>query len=283
MKEFRFRLILIVGAIGLSIYLLYPTYADYQNTKEIEQILEKKKQELLVSNPDLNKTEIDKLLQVMEDSLIASNPDITSEREKRIKLGLDLQGGMRVVLEVNTGKLLEKLAKNPDEVFKTTIAEAEEEAVLSDESVVDILGRKLQEKGIRLSRYFGTIRQEDDEIIAGLKNDVEDAVTRAMQIIRSRVDQYGVSEPTIQRQGSRRIIVELPGVAREEEAKQLLQGTALLEFRLVRDPEFTFAVMQKINDVLAGKVEADTTISESGDTTITSNDTTAAKNDSIPP
>jgi len=61
-----------------------------------------------------------------------------------------------------------------------------------------------------------------------------------MEIIRNRVDQYGVSEPSIQRQGTRRIIVELPGVAREEEAKQLLQGTALLEFRLLKDPELTF-------------------------------------------
>ena len=61
-----------------------------------------------------------------------------------------------------------------------------------------------------------------------LTKSAEDAVNRAMEIIRNRVDQYGVSEPSISRQGSRRVIVELPGVAKEEEAKQLLQGTALL-------------------------------------------------------
>ncbi len=94
----------------------------------------------------------------------------------------------------------------------------------SDESVVDIFGRKLEEKKIRLSRYFGNVREEDSEILDKLKNQAEDAVSRAMEIIRNRVDQYGVSEPSIQRQGCRRIIVELPGVAREEEAKQLLQG-----------------------------------------------------------
>jgi preprotein translocase subunit SecD len=93
-----------------------------------------------------------------------------------------------------------------------------------------------------------------------------------MEIIRNRVDQYGVSEPSIQRQGSRRIIVELPGISREEEAKQLLQGTALLEFRLVKDPEFTINVMQRIDDVLAGKVIDDTT---SADTNETAADTTA--------
>ena len=89
------------------------------------------------------------------------------------------------------------------------LAEAENEAALSDESVVDILGRKFDQRQIRLSRYFGTIREDDEEILNKLKEDAEDAVTRAMEIIRNRVDQYGVSEPSIQRQGSRRVIVEL--------------------------------------------------------------------------
>ena len=68
---------------------------------------------------------------------------------KRIKLGLDLQGGMRVVLEVNTVKLLEKLANNPDDAFRKILAEAGKEAALSNESVVELVGNKFQEKGIR--------------------------------------------------------------------------------------------------------------------------------------
>ncbi len=158
---------------------------------------------------------------------------------------------MRVVLEVNTGKLLEKVANNPDDVFKKVLAEAQAEALRTDEPVVDILGRKFQERNIRLSRYYGTIRQDDAEILDELNKSAEDAVNRAMEIIRNRVDQYGVSEPSISRQGSRRVIVELPGVAKEEEAKQLLQGTALLEFRLVKDAELTYPIMQRIDDVLA--------------------------------
>ncbi len=279
MKEFRFRLILIVGAIALAIYLLWPTYVDYQYGKEIEKTLKTKKEEITSSQPELTNTQVEKMLEVVEDSLLTDNPDISKTREKRIKLGLDLQGGMRVVLEVNTGKLIEKLAKNPDEVFKSLLAEAEEEAALSNEAVVDIIALKFQEKEIRLSRYFGTIRQDDDEILAGLKEDAEDAVTRAMEIIRNRIDQYGVSEPSIQRQGSRRIIVELPGVAREEEAKQLLQGTALLEFRIVRDPDFAFAIMQKVDEVLAGNIilpDTSETVSEITDTSL------VAAEDSIP-
>src|SRR5665811_1262392 len=84
----------------------------------------------------------------------------------------------------------------------------------TDESVVDIVGRKFEQRQIRLSRYFGTIREDDNDIMKKLKEDAEDAVSRAIEIIRNRVDQYGVSEPSLQRQGSRRIIVELPGIAK---------------------------------------------------------------------
>ncbi|MEO8399322.1 MAG: protein translocase subunit SecD [Ignavibacteriaceae bacterium] len=253
MKEFRFRIILILAAVALCLYLLYPTYVDYQNNKKISRIVENQRTILKENNLNLTKAEIDRRLKVYEDSIKSADKGIAEARAKRIKLGLDLQGGMRVVLEVNTGKLIEKLVNNPDDNFKITITESEKEAAQTDESIVDIFGRKLEQKGIRLSRYFGNVRESDTEILDNLKKQAEDAVTRAMEIIRNRVDQYGVSEPSIQRQGSRRVIVELPGVAREEEAKQLLQGTALLEFKLVKDPEFTFGVMQKVDNALAGK------------------------------
>lgn len=277
MKEYRFRIIIILAAIALSIYLLYPTFLDYQNNKHIQSVVEQKKQEILKQNPKISKSELEELLTIVEDSVKQSDPSYIENRLKRLKLGLDLQGGMRVVLEVNTAKLLEKLANNPDQVFNSSLAEAQKEAETSDESVVEILARKLQQKGIRLSRYFGNIRMDDAEIIDQLKKDSEDAVTRAMEIIRNRVDQYGVSEPSIQRQGSRRIIVELPGIAKEEEAKQLLQGTALLEFRLVKDPEFTYQIMERIDKALAKVLAAgnDSLLAELSDTTKKS-DTTAA-------
>lgn len=256
MKEFRFKTILILAAIALSIYLLYPTFQDYRNNKKLTSELQSKRNELKKLNPNFSKEQLDKMMSIVEDSIKIADPSILEARKKRMKLGLDLQGGMRVVLEVNTGKLLEKIANNPDDVFKKVLAEAQAEAAKTDEPVVDIVGRKFKERGIRLSRYFGTIRQDDNEIITELKKSSEDAVNRAMEIIRNRVDQYGVSEPSISRQGSRRIIVELPGVAKEEEAKQLLQGTALLEFRLVKDAEFTFPVMQRIDDVLAKRTQS---------------------------
>ena len=275
---------MVLGAIVLALYLLYPTYVDYQNSNDINKILEERKQQLLAVNPDLTLSQLDDMLRVVEDSLLSADPEITKTREKRIKLGLDLQGGMRVVLEVSTSQLLAKLANNPDETFEEILKEAEEESILSDESIVDIVGRKLTERGIRYSRYFGTIRQDDDQILGGLKEDTDDAVTRALEIIRNRIDQYGVAEPSIQRQGSRRIIVELPGVAREEEAKQLLQGTALLEFRLLKEPEFTISVMQKIDESLAkamGVLDTIITQSEIGETSIAEGDTSLVANDTL--
>jgi preprotein translocase subunit SecD len=275
---------MVLGAIVLALYLLYPTYVDYQNSNDINKILEEKRQQFLAANSDITLSQLDNMLKVIEDSLLSADPDITKTREKRVKLGLDLQGGMRVVLEVSTSQLLAKLANNPDDAFEEILKEAEEEAILSDESIVDIVGRKLTERRIRYSRYFGTIRQDDDQILAGLKEDTDDAVTRALEIIRNRIDQYGVAEPSIQRQGSRRIIVELPGVAREEEAKQLLQGTALLEFRLLKEPEFTIAVMQNIDESLAkamGVLDTITSQSEIGDTLIGEGDTSLVSNDTL--
>ncbi len=251
MKEYRFKIILILAFIALSIYLLYPTFQDYQNNKSLTSALESARNKIQKLNPDLSKDQVEKMVTLVEDSIKIADPSILEARKKRVKLGLDLQGGMRVVLEVNTGKLLEKIANNPDDVFKKVLAEAQTEALRTDEPVVEIVGRKFQERNIRLSRYYGTIRQDDAEIMDELSKSAEDAVNRAMEIIRNRVDQYGVSEPSISRQGSRRVIVELPGVAKEEEAKQLLQGTALLEFRLVKDAELTYPVMQRIDDVLA--------------------------------
>jgi preprotein translocase subunit SecD len=283
MKEFRFRLILILGAIALSLYLLWPTFQDYQNSKQTTEILSEKEKQIKEANPKISKDNLKDLLNIVEDSIKLADPSILENRQQRVKLGLDLQGGMRVVLEVNTAKLLEKIAKNPDDTFKKVLNDATAESNLSDESVVDIFGRIMNQRDIRISRYFGRITQDDDEILDKLKQDAEDAVARAMEIIRNRVDQYGVSEPSIQRQGTRRIIVELPGVAKEEEAKQLLQGTALLEFRLVKEPEFAYSVMERIDNVLAGKTLEDTTASDtttaetaSPDTT---SDTTLAEND----
>jgi len=231
------KIILIVAAVALALVFLYPSFEDYQHRTKLSSLSDQDSVAYFEQNEE----------------------DILDARLKRIKLGLDLQGGMRVVLEVDILQMLEDIAKNKDENFRTIISEVRAEAGENDESVIPILGRKFEERGIRLSRYFGSIRESDAAIMSQLDDETEKAVDRGIEVVRNRVDQYRVSEPTIQKQGGRRIIVELPGVKDEREVRRLLQGTAKLEFRLLRDADISYKVMKSIDDFLSGKVEEDTT------------------------
>lgn len=247
MKKNRFKIIVILFAVGLSLYFLYPTYKDYNYTQQLRTL----------TGPDSLK-----FLEEHED-------DIRDTRFKRIKLGLDLQGGMRVVLEVDVLKLWEDMAKNKEEVFASVMTGVRDEARTSEELLINIFRRKFQEKGIRISRYYGSLRDTDDELVARLDEESSNAVERAIEIVRNRVDQYGVSEPSIQKAGGRRIIVELPGVSKETEVRQLLQGTALLEFKLLKEPDIVLKVFESIDkhlssisgsDTLGTPVQKDTSI-----------------------
>jgi len=246
-KQYRGKLIIILAAIGLAAYFLYPTYQSYRITKHLQTL----------SGAD-------------SATYVQTNEkEIMDARAKRIKVGLDLQGGMRVVLEVNVLKMLEELAKNKDDQYNAIVAEVEKESQLSDERITDIFQRKFEEKQIRLSRYYGNLRETNDEIVKNLQDEADKAVDRAMEIVRNRVDQYGVSEPSIQKEGARRIIVELPGVSNEDEVRKLLQGTALLEFKLMKDPDIIYKTMDAIDKYLASRGFTDTTSSASSSDTTT--------------
>ncbi len=241
MRKYRFRIILIALAVALGAYYLWPTYVDYSLHKELSQ---------LSGQDSLNFLE-------------QHEADIRDVRARRIKLGLDLQGGMRVVLEVNILKLIESLAKNVDDTFVQILRETQDEASRSDESPVAIFRKKFEQRQMRMSKYYRSLRENNDEITAYLEDEAKKAIDRAMEIVRNRVDQYGVSEPSIQKLGASRIIVELPGVTKESEVRQLLQGTALLEFKLLREADQVVAVMKAIDEALAG------------DTALAKQDTTA--------
>jgi preprotein translocase subunit SecD len=234
----RSKILIIIASVLLSLYFLYPTYQDYQTQNTLKSL----------SGPDS--------LQFIEEY----EADIKQHRLDRIKLGLDLQGGMRVVLEVDVLKLLEDLAKNKDEAFEEIIREVRTAAQTSEEQPVAILRRAFEGREVRMSRYYGNLRDDNNEITAFLEDESTKAIDRAMEIVRNRVDQYGVSEPSIQKLGGTRIIVELPGVSKEEEVRQLLQGTALLEFKLLKEPDVVYRVMESIDKMLAAENPADTTV-----------------------
>ena len=154
MKEFRFKIIIIAAAFALSIYLLYPTYSDYQNSKKISESIQKIADTLKTSSTTMSEADIEAVLSAKEDSIFSSDPSFKDAREKRIKLGLDLQGGMYLVMEVNTAKLLEKLAKDPDQKFLEILNEAERQAKVEDVNLVSVLAEKLHWRKLRLSLKF---------------------------------------------------------------------------------------------------------------------------------
>jgi SecD/SecF fusion protein len=234
-RKYRTKLIVIAATVLLALYFLYPTYRDYALHSQMKTL----------QGADS--------LQFVE----KNEQEIRENRAKRIKLGLDLQGGMRVVLEVNVLKLLEGLGKNKDEVFTRIISEVREEIKRSEESPVVIMRRKFEQQQIRMSRYFGSLRDDNDKVAGMLEDEAKKAIDRAIEIVGNRVDQYGVSEPSIQKLGGSRINVELPGVSKEAEVRQLLQGTALLEFKLLKDPEIAYRVMESMDRTLSASAAAD--------------------------
>jgi preprotein translocase subunit SecD len=238
-RKYRAKILLILLCVGLSLYFLYPTWQDYRLTSEMRTL----------SGPD-SAAFVEK-----------HENEIRDNRAKRVKLGLDLQGGMRVVLEVNVLKLLDDLAKNKDETFTTILREVQDEARRTEESPVQIMRRKFETRGVRMSRYYLSLRDDNDRITAYLQDETTKAIDRAVEIVGNRVNQYGVSEPSIQKLGSTRINVELPGVSKEQEVRQLLQGTALLEFKLLKEPDIAYRIMEAVDKaVAAAKVDStDTT------------------------
>ena len=179
---------------------------------------------------------------------------------KSIKLGLDLQGGMNLVMEVDVRALLNALAKNKDERFEKALQNAADKSLKSDATFISLFVKELQDMGVDVARYYGTrTLRTQDEIVAYLQNQRDEAVGRSLEVLRNRVDEFGVAEPTIQKQGDRRIIVELAGITDPDRVRGIVGKTALLEFRLLKDPQMVDNVGNRINSYLKGLAGPDTT------------------------
>ena len=165
-------------------------------------------------------------------------------REMQIGLGLDLKGGMNVILEVSIPDVVKALAANTqDPVFNETLAAAKKRAVSSQDNFVDIFAQeyaKIAGADAKLSAFFATSNLKEkinsqtsnEEIIAVLKEEVNAAVGNSFNVLRTRIDRFGVAQPNIQELAGKqgRIMVELPGIKEPERVRKLLQGSANLEF-----------------------------------------------------
>lgn len=163
-------------------------------------------------------------------------------KETELGLGLDLQGGMHVTLAVSPVEIVKGLAGNPkDTGFNQSVDEAKELAKTSNDKYVSLFYSAFQKNnpGKKLSTIFATaanrgrisLETSDSDIIGIIDTEVENAIERSFNILRTRIDRFGTSQPNIQRiQGSGRIQIELPGVDNQERVRNLLQGVAKLQF-----------------------------------------------------
>ena len=176
---------------------------------------------------------------------------------KIIKQGLDLKGGIYIVLEVDLPTLVTTLAINKDVKFERTINDVRN--ILAEnpqKKFFTVFTKKIRENGLRLPRYYDVdYGAKAEDILNSIQEQADDAINRVLEILQNRVDQFGVSEPTIQKQGNRRIIVELAGIQDSERARALLQSTAQLEFFLVKSPEVTNDILSQIDKVVKGDEE----------------------------
>lgn len=163
-------------------------------------------------------------------------------KERELNLGLDLRGGMNVTLEISVSEIVRALAGyTTDQTFQSAMERALEMQKTSRDDFISLFGRAFEEvdPGASLAYFFSTpemreritVTSTNEDVLRVLRQEVNDAVDRSFQILRTRIDRFGVAQPNIQKLAtSGRILVELPGIKEPERVRRLLQGTARLEF-----------------------------------------------------
>jgi SecD/SecF fusion protein len=161
-------------------------------------------------------------------------------KDGAINLGLDLQGGMYVLLETDIPTLVEKIAGKKTEELREAIQEADERSINNQTDFFTEFLTVANNRELRLFRNYNNLAttRDNESVISELKIQRDNAIASALEIIRNRIDEFGVSEPTIQKYGANRIIVELAGVQDSDRARNLIQRTASLEFTLILNDQW---------------------------------------------
>ena len=212
-------------------------------------------------------------------------------REMEISLGLDLKGGMNVVLELNVADVIRSLSNNnQDENFNKALTSAYARQATSQRDFIDLFAEEYKnlDSGARLSAIFSTFELKDKitpqstdaQVVSVLKEELKSAIDNSFNVLRTRIDRFGVVSPNIQRlETAGRILVELPGVKDPERVRKLLQGSANLEFwetyqlpevyqQLVAADNILATVLKEHNDE-ASATETETVSTDGADTTVT--------------
>ena len=191
-------------------------------------------------------------------------------KEKELNLGLDLKGGMNIVLQLDLAELVRSCAREKTtEEFNKAMALAQERADQTHEDFISLFAAAWDEvaPGKRLSfdidldKLSGDVKNKskatNEEIISLLKEEAKSAIDNSYQVVERRVNQFGVAQPNIQKvAGTGRILVELPGVKEPERVRKLLQGTASLEFWETYTAQEIQPYLQELNETVRLQNEA---------------------------
>ncbi|MFD1255320.1 protein translocase subunit SecDF [Mucilaginibacter terrae] len=238
-------------------------------------------------SPEKEKSYLDSISSQPVYPLFKHNYQYCKERE--LALGLDLKGGMNVTMQISLSELIRTLANNSTDVtFNQALRNADLVARTSPDNYIDIFMRefkKVSPNG-KLAAIFANQSNQKSLKFDASNGDVEKylrdqsniAVTQSFNILRNRIDKFGVTSPNIQQQAGNRILIELPGVSEssKERVRKLLQGSAKLEFYATYDNAEVYPILTNINGILAAKNKLNTkkdTASASATTATTSADT----------
>jgi SecD/SecF fusion protein len=189
-------------------------------------------------------------------------------QDMELNLGLDLQGGMHVTLEVSPVDIIKGLSgNNEDEGLNNALEKARERQKTSQSSFVNLFYQAFQEEypNKKLSELFATsanrdrisFQTDDSEVLRIIRSEVDDAIDRSFNILRTRIDRFGTSQPNIQKlENTGRIQIELPGVDNPERVKKLLQGVAKLEFLQVVEINEVSDALTATNELLVAEQKA---------------------------
>jgi SecD/SecF fusion protein len=201
-------------------------------------------------------------------------------KEREIPLGLDLKGGMNVTMEISLSEMVRNLANNStDANFNAAIKNAELAIAQGDNDFISAFGREFEKvsPNTRLATLFATkenssnlkVDADNTAVLDFLRKSADGAIDLSFNILRTRIDKFGVTSPNIQKQqGTNRILIELPGVTDPDRVRKLLQGSAKLEFWETYDNTEIFGLLQNVNSILATTAKSvDTTSAAAQDTT----------------
>ncbi|GGW78217.1 protein translocase subunit SecDF [Salegentibacter mishustinae] len=266
----------------VCIYQLSFTFITNNVESEAEDFARQKISENVENYSALRDVEQQNYLDSVGNNEIVAGITYSDAKDKELNKGLDLKGGINVILQISVKDILAGLANNTDDpAFNQAIAEADEASTDSQDDYVDLFfeafnnipDAKLASPDVFANKTLSdeiNFEMSNDEVETVIRRKVDESITSAFEVLRKRIDKFGVTQPNIQRLGnSGRILVELPGAKDINRVQGLLQSTAQLEFWHVYKNNELGNFLAQANNVLKDvvgeetEVQADTTAAES--------------------